>query len=134
MGGRMSGESPREEKLDETGVWNFAGGENQVWDIGDTVAPTVERQRSRQQLIARWPFGQHESCDALECAEAVAWQSVDINGEVAANAAIEPCSPMAIIKTRATSSRFIPQSLAGAAIRRKLSCWVNGGNAARFGL
>jgi hypothetical protein len=25
------------------------------------VAPTVERQRSRQQLKACWPFGQHES-------------------------------------------------------------------------
>jgi len=117
MGGRMSGESPREEKLDDLAACNLAGGENQARGIGDTVAPTVERQRSRQQLIARWPFGQQESCDASEWA--VVWQSVDINGEVAANAAIEPCKPMASIKIRTMSPRCILGSLTGMANRRK---------------
>jgi hypothetical protein len=107
MGGRMSGESPREEKLGDLTGCNLAGGANQVRAVGDTVVPTVERQRSRQQLIARWPFGQQESCDASEGAVAVVWQCVDINGEVAANAATEPCRPMASIKIRTMSSRCI---------------------------
>jgi hypothetical protein len=40
---------------------------------------------------------------------------------VAANAASEPCRPMAIIRIRITSSRFIPQSLTGTANQRKPS-------------
>lgn len=61
MGGRMSGESPREEKIED--VVGSAGAEraNHVEAAGDTATPTVERQRSRQQLRAWWPFGQHES-------------------------------------------------------------------------
>ena len=70
MGGRISGESPREVKLDDLAACNLAGGEYQVRAIGDTVAPTVARQRSRQQFIACWPLGQHESCDVLEWAVA----------------------------------------------------------------
>jgi hypothetical protein len=107
----MSGESPREEKTDDVVTCNSAGAENKPRAIGDTVAPTLERQRSRQQLMACWPLGQHESCDASECPIAVVWQSVDIDGEVAANAAIEPCRPMANIKIRAMISRFMPHEL-----------------------
>lgn len=70
MGGRMSGVSPREEKLDGMAACNLAGGANHVRATGDTVVPTVERQRSRQQLIACWPLGQHESCEGLEWAVA----------------------------------------------------------------
>lgn len=66
----------------------------QVNVAGETVTPTEARQRSRQQLIACWPFGQHAS--AL-------WQSVDIEAEVAANAAIDPCRPMASINITAMS-------------------------------
>jgi hypothetical protein len=50
----------------------------------------------------------------------VVWQSVDIKGEVAANAAKEPCRPTAKTKIRAMSPRFIRQSLTGTAGRRKL--------------
>lgn len=70
MGGRVSGESPREEKLGDLAACNSAAGENQARVIGETMTPTVERQRSRQQFIARWPVGQHESCDAVEWAVA----------------------------------------------------------------
>jgi hypothetical protein len=53
MGGRISGESPREEKIVGLAANNSDGGTNQVSATCETVAPTVERQRSRQQLIAR---------------------------------------------------------------------------------
>jgi hypothetical protein len=117
----MSGESPREEKIDDVATCNAAGAANKVRTIGDTAAPTVERQRSRQQLMACWPLGQHASCDASECAIAVVWQSADINGEVEANAALDPCRPMAIIKIRAISSRFMRPSIAVTMTERKLS-------------
>ena len=48
-------------------------------------------------------------------------QSVDINGEAAANAAKEPCRPMASIKIRAVNSRFMNWSLTGTRNRRKPS-------------
>jgi hypothetical protein len=122
MGGRMSGESPREEKIDVLAAITGDEVANQRSGIGgDTAAPTVERQRSRQQLIPCWPLGQHESCDASEWVVVVVWQSVDINGEIAANAVREPCRPMTIIRIRTTSSRFIPQSLTGTANRCKPS-------------
>ena len=94
MGGRMSGESPREEKVEILAGRIAAGRAYQANVVGETVTPTLVRQRSRQQFIACWPFGQHAS--AL-------WQSVDIEGEVAANAAIEPCRPMASINMTAMS-------------------------------
>ena len=53
MGGRISGESPREENVTGLAAGISDGGINQLSAIGDTVAPTFERQRSRQQLIAR---------------------------------------------------------------------------------
>jgi hypothetical protein len=61
MGGRMSGESPREEKVED-----FAGSPgdesaNHESITADTVTPMFEGHRSRQQLIVRWPFGQHDS-------------------------------------------------------------------------
>jgi hypothetical protein len=90
MGGRMSGESPREEKIEDSARRAGAELETQVEAAGDTVAPTVERQTSRQQLMACWPFGQHESRDTSEGEITVLGQSADIRGEVAANAASEP--------------------------------------------
>jgi hypothetical protein len=57
----MSGESPREEKIEELAGSTGVERANHVEATGDTVTPTVERQRSRQQLKACWPFGQHES-------------------------------------------------------------------------
>jgi hypothetical protein len=44
-----------------------------------------------------WPFGQQESWGAFECEMAAVGQSVDIKGEIPANATIEPCRPMASI-------------------------------------
>jgi hypothetical protein len=61
MGGRMSGESPREEKIEDFAGSAGAERANHVEATGDMATPTVERQRSRQQLMACWPFGQHES-------------------------------------------------------------------------
>ena len=52
MGGRMSGESPREEKVDVASACNSAGTATKVRTVGDAVAPTLETQRSKQQLIA----------------------------------------------------------------------------------
>ena len=57
----MSGESPREEKIEDFAGSAGAVRANHVEATGDTVTPTAERQRSRQQLIACWPFGQHDS-------------------------------------------------------------------------
>ena len=71
MGGRMSGESPREKKIGGFAAFKVAGAANRVKAIGDMVAPTLDRQRSRQQLMARWPLGQHESCVASAWAIAV---------------------------------------------------------------
>jgi hypothetical protein len=48
-----------------------------------------------------WPFGQQESCDASECEMAAVWQSVDIKGEIPANATTDPCRPIASITMRA---------------------------------
>jgi hypothetical protein len=106
MGGRMSGESPREEKIEGLAVSTWAGDANHARGADDTVAPTDDGQRSRQQLIALWPAGQHESCNASEWAAAVLWQAVDSSGDVTANAALEPCRPTASTKTKAMSSRF----------------------------
>jgi hypothetical protein len=61
MGGRISGESPREEKDEVKAVRAGTERANHAKATGDTVAPALERQRSRQQLIACWPFGQQES-------------------------------------------------------------------------
>lgn len=99
MGGRMSGESPREEKVEILAGRIAAGRTYQASVAGETVTPTLMRQRSRQQLIANWPFGQHASF----ASELELWQSVDIEGEVAANAAIEPCRPTASINMTAMS-------------------------------
>jgi hypothetical protein len=99
MGGRMSGDSPREKKVEFLAGSTADERAYQVNVVGETVTPTLARQRSRQQLIACWPCGQHASF----ASEFELWQAVDIEGEVAANAAIEPCKPMASINMTATS-------------------------------
>ena len=71
IGGRMSGESPREEKIEAWPSNVDAERANHAKATGDTVQPTFERQRSTQQLAAFWPFGQHESWDISECEIAV---------------------------------------------------------------
>jgi hypothetical protein len=121
MGGRMSGESPREEKVDDAAACNSAVTADKVRSAGDAVAPMLKTQRSRQQLMACCPLGQHESCDVSDCTIAVVWQSADIKGEVAAKAATEPCRPRANIKIRAMISRFMPGSLTAMSPRRKLT-------------
>jgi hypothetical protein len=99
----MSGESPREEKCVVRNCGRSVAWPCQLGACGVVViAPaTVPAQASRQQLIVRWPFGQQESCDASVCELAVAWQSVDINGEIPANATTDPCRPIASITIRA---------------------------------
>jgi hypothetical protein len=103
----MSGELPREEKIEVRPASAGAERPYQTEIAGDTVMPTLAKQRSRQQFIACWPFGQQESCDASVCELCVVWQSVDINGDVAEYAARDPCRPMASITMAAMSQRFI---------------------------
>jgi hypothetical protein len=116
----MSGESPREEKFEVPA--GSAGAERacQANAVCDTVTPTLVRQRSRQQLSACLPFGQHESWEASECAMAL-WQSVGIKGEVAANAAAEPWRPMANINMTAMSGRFMRVKISPSVHLSKLS-------------
>jgi hypothetical protein len=49
----MSGESPREEKVEVDVGAGVVGRAYQTEDDGDTVTPMLDRHRSRQQLIAR---------------------------------------------------------------------------------
>jgi len=64
MGGRMSGESPREEKI---AVRNCGVGTErpyQAKDGGVVVIATAARQTFRQQLSVCDPLGQHGLCEA----------------------------------------------------------------------
>lgn len=103
----MSGESPREEKIEVRPASAGAERPFQTKIAWNTVMPTLAKQRSRQQLIACWPFGQQESCDASVCEFCMVWQSVDINDQVAEYAARELCSPRASNKMTAMSWRFM---------------------------
>jgi hypothetical protein len=71
MGGRISGESPREEKVEVRGDISGAERATHAKVAGKAVTLRFERQRSRQQLIACPPFGQHESWDITDCEVAV---------------------------------------------------------------
>lgn len=101
----MSGESPREEKcVDRNGEGSVADpNQFNTCDITVTVPATVPTQASKQQLIVRWPFGQQGSWDASECETAAAWQSVNINEEIPANATAELCNPMTSITMTAAN-------------------------------
>ena len=59
-------------------------------------------------------------------------ESADIKGDVAANAASEPCRPMTTTTMTATSRRFIKQSLAVATDRSKLSLLATTSRAAPY--
>jgi hypothetical protein len=103
MGGRMSGESPREAKVI---VRNGRAGAVRPYhteDAGDAVAPRAVGQAVWQQPIVRRPFEQHESWDAPECATAADWQSIDVRGDAAANAPMELCSPITRIAMKAAN-------------------------------
>ena len=95
----MSGESPRVEKRVVQNCGSSVAWPCQLSACGVVVTEPaiVPAQASRQQLIVRWPLGQQESCEASECELAAVWQSVDINGEIPANATTELCSPMTSI-------------------------------------
>ncbi len=105
MGGRMSGESPRERNCVDRNCGISVADPSQFSTFGiDVAAPaTVPTQASRQQPIECCPLGQQESWDAEECETAAVWQSVDIICEIPANATTELCSPMASITTSAMS-------------------------------
>jgi hypothetical protein len=107
MGGRMSGESPREEKVEVRAGKARAERAYQANVGGETATPILVRQRSRQQLNACGPFGQHVLGETSECEIVALWQSVDIKGEVAANAAMDPCTPRANIKMTEMRRRFM---------------------------
>src|SRR5271156_4995338 len=105
MGGRMSGESPREENLVDRACGTSVVDPSQFSARGIVWATpaTVPVQASRQQPIVCWPLGQQESRDASECETAADWQSVDISGEIPAKATTDPCRPMASITMTAMS-------------------------------
>jgi hypothetical protein len=105
MGGRMSGESPRVEKCVVRNCGRSVVDPSQLSarSVVVTAPALVPAQASRQQLIVRWPLGQQESCEASKCELAPIWQSVDINGEIPANATTELCSPMTSITMMAMS-------------------------------
>ena len=101
----MSGESPRVEKCVVRNCGRSVVDPSQLsaCSVVVTEPAIVPTQASRQQLIVRWPLGQQESCEASECELAAVWQSVDINGEIPANATTELCSPMTSITMMAMS-------------------------------
>ena len=101
----MSGESPREEKVEV--LTGRLGAERSYRNrtVCDTVTPTWVRQLSRQQPMACWPFGQQSFGETSECETAAVWQLVDIKGAATANAAMGPCRPMTSIRMTAISLR-----------------------------
>ena len=101
----MSGESPREEKCVVRNCGSSVADPSHfnTWGVIAATPATVPAQASRQQLIVCWSFGQQESCEASECELAAVWQSVDINGEMPANATTELCKPMTSITMTAMS-------------------------------
>jgi hypothetical protein len=56
---------------------------------------------------------------------AALWQSVDIKGEAAANAATELCRPMASITMTAMSRRFMGLKIPRATCKSKQSKWID---------
>jgi hypothetical protein len=109
----MSGESPREENRVDRNCGSSVEDPSHFSTCGVVVTAlaTVPTQASRQQPIACWSLGQQESCDASECETREVWQSVDIRGEIPANATTDPCRPMASITMATMSWRFIRKSL-----------------------
>jgi hypothetical protein len=101
----MSGESPRVEKCVVRHCGRSVAWLCQLSACGVVVTEPaiVPAQASRQQLIVRWPLGQQESCEASKCELAAVGQSVDVNGEIPANATTELCSPKTNITMMAIS-------------------------------
>jgi hypothetical protein len=103
MGGRMSGESPREEKVAARNCGVGALRPYQAKEGDVIVIATTARQTSRQQLSVYDPLGQHGLCETSEGLSAEVWQSGCINGATAVNATRDPCRPIASITMRAMS-------------------------------
>jgi len=91
MGGRMSGESPREEKCAVRNCATVTARPRQTGTAGDTAADKVgAAQTSSQQLDdERDLLGQHDLCAAGEWSAAEAAQSDDI-GEAFVKATNDP--------------------------------------------
>jgi hypothetical protein len=102
MGGRMSGASPREEKVVVWDCRTDVARRCQTKAADDVVIATAVGQASRQQFAMCDPLGQHEECEAPAPLSVAVWQS-DCPGEPAAKTDKDPCRPMASIKIRATS-------------------------------
>jgi hypothetical protein len=67
MGGRVSGESPREEKVEERNSSAGAVRPCQTEeDAGDAATAVFARQASGQQLAVCNPLGQHDSCEVSD--------------------------------------------------------------------
>jgi hypothetical protein len=110
MGGRMSGESPQEEKL---AVRNCTGGAvrpYQTEGAGDITMATVAKQASRQQPEVCSPLGQHDFCEVSWLAADDA-QSDGISADAAAKATSDPCRPSATITIKAMSRCLIKSKI-----------------------
>jgi hypothetical protein len=88
MGGRMSGDSPREEKVVVYNCRNDAVRLYQTRAAGDAVTAIPAGQPSKQQFVMCDLLGQHE-CKAPALLAVAVWQS-DRTGALAAKAANDP--------------------------------------------
>jgi len=97
----MSGESPREKKVEMRDCSSGAVRPYQANDTGDVTIAISATQASRQQPAVCSPLGQQDFCAKPSMLEAL-WQS-DCIGEGPAKAARDPCKPIASIMIKAMS-------------------------------
>ena len=91
MGGRVSGESSRDEKVAVGKLRSKVVRPYQIKAWGAVGTAVVDTQTSRQQLSMCDPLGQHGLGEASEPIISVAvWQSGCIQGVTAAKAAKDP--------------------------------------------
>jgi hypothetical protein len=119
MGGRMSGESPQEEKLAVPGCTAGAVRPYQTEGAGDITTATVAKQASTQQLEVCNPLEQHDFCEASRLAADEA-QSDGIGAAAAAIATSDPCRPSATITIKAMIRRLTKSKIPRATRKSKL--------------
>jgi len=119
MGGRMSGESPRDEKFAVRNCRAVAVRPYQTEGAGDITIATVAKQASRQQPDVCNPLGQHDFCEISWLAADDA-QSDGISADAAAKATSDPCRPSATITIKAMSWRLMKSKIPCATRKGKL--------------
>src|ERR1019366_3789903 len=106
MGGRMSGESPRDEKLVARKCTAGAERPYQMTGAMEAAIATVGAQESGQQFIACEPGSQQVWCAAARGLSAAKAQSAR-SGAMSANAATDPGRAMTSINMIEKSGRCI---------------------------